>query len=236
MSYGITAINGSDELVLDDESFLPFYLGKATFGSTTAPVFDAGGFSTYTITSATQIIPVVELASGMQAAIIDYSQAGSTWTINVDASTVGSALDARGFAAQVAPVVHVYGLPTTPSGFGVGLFDSAGVTRVDLVRRPFAIARRVSFGTGAGLSSTFAAGVSRPGVMGTLRDYYATSTISGPRFDIRTFASVISMSGTTQLRRAQDLRTRVLEDAGRANVSILPAAFVLLCELAGLPT
>lgn len=235
MSYGIRAVNGSDELVLDDEGYLPAYLGTATFVSTTAQDFNDGGLSTYTIVSSTQIIPVIELSSTTQAAIVSYSQSGSTWTILVTASTVGAALDTRGFANQIVRTVHVYGLPSTPTGWGVALFDGAGVPRADLTRRPFAIARRVTFGTSAGLSSTFAAGIARPGIMGTLRDFYATSTASGIRFDIRTYSSVLSMSGTTQLQRVQDQRLRTLEDAGSASVSILPAAFVLLCELAGLP-
>ena len=147
MAFGLSTSNNSNELTLSSDGLLFGYIGRATFQSlvanetTTADAFS--GYSIYTITWPTDIVVAIGLDVGAgRVAFRSQTQSGSTWTITV--YRTGNTLDGLGFYDQAAANVYVWGLPTTVSGFGMAIYNAAGVLTGDLTRRPLVAAARIA--------------------------------------------------------------------------------------------
>lgn len=224
-------------MTLSSDGYLFGYIGKATWVSTTQPgtstVNSNGGFSTYTITWPGDIIVAVAVSgfSGSGTYLRSQSQSGSTWTITVFNTTTSTG--SLGFATQVATDVYVWGVPTTPSTYGLALYDSAGNLTGDLSRTPLIFKDRVSFSSSDTSKTT--SSYTKPAIIGSARMLQQTATNIGGSVPWRnlTYEGVWQWdSGTLYRSFAQ---TRYNRDDGPGPVSSVTGdASVLLLEASAL--
>lgn len=136
--YGMTVVNGSNELTISSEGITYGYIGKATLSSTAQASGNTTvknkGSSFYTINWAGDIVVALPVKTNGVTALLNVSQSGSTWTIQVFKGN--GSYDAQGFDVQEATDVYVFGAPVTVTGYGMALYNSAGVLSADFTRRP----------------------------------------------------------------------------------------------------
>lgn len=164
MAFGIQCTNGSNELTLSSDAYLFGYLGKATFVSSTPWSGDAissqAGYSTWTFTSAGPIVCAIGLrASGqMGATILNISQSGSTWTINVvDLATTTSGPsggDTVYYNQRTDSDIYVFGIPASLPAWGMALYNASGALVADLSRRPLAPLARIAMSSASVVDQT----------------------------------------------------------------------------------
>lgn len=174
MGYGITALNNSNGLTFSSDGRVYGYLGQATYVQTVQPegpmtgtlgwpsLVEYPGYSDYTFNWPGPIVAAVPIKTNGSTAILGMSQTGSTWTIEVHKGT--GATNAIGFDIQEPTQVYVFGLPTTVSGYGLAIYNSAGNLAGDLSRRPLTFDKFVSLPSGITTSSF--SGLTVPAVVG----------------------------------------------------------------------
>jgi hypothetical protein len=238
MAYGLKIENPTNELVLSDDGFVAGFVGKASLVGTSqadkSNLLDMfGGGSSFSITFAGQIVPVLKLNSTYSGRIGGFSRSGDVWTIGtINADT--SSIDADGFTTQVAPEVYVFGIPDSVTGYGMALFTPAGVPAGNLILPPLVVAQRLQFAAGDGLVSRDSSIVT-PGLLGRSLDYRRTVHVHGVKQDFLFYGSAFGAT-STQLSRSFDLRERVNDEdgTGGTNETLLNACSVFIVELDGL--
>lgn len=175
MGYGIQCLNDSGELTLSSDAYLFGYLGKATFVSSTSwsgdSISSQAGYSVWTFTSAGPIVCAVGLkASGQTGAVIlNISQSGSTWTINVvDLATTTSGPsggDTVYYDQRTDTDIYVFGIPSSLPSYGLALYNASGNLVADLSRIPLAPLVRVAMSSASVVDQTIPT-VTKPAVIG----------------------------------------------------------------------
>lgn len=176
MGYGLRFENGSGGLTLSSEGQTYGYIGQATYVSILQPptgvtLAESSGYSTYTIDWPGQIIVALPVKTNGGTALLDMQQSGSTWTITVHKGT--GSLNSLGFDVEEATEVYVFGRPTSVSGWGVALYNQAGVLTGDLSRRPLTFDRYLTFAANV-VNASFS-GLSIPAVIGQATWYETVS-------------------------------------------------------------
>jgi len=246
-AFGIIVSNPGSEWVVTSETFLPAYLGRATYVSTTqathaGAVTGAGGFSTYTFTFAGPIVPVLPLAPGYRGVIYSVVQAGSTWTIKVSYSDGTQHSDTTQgdftmYVQSAPPAVFVFGIPATPAGaYGLTIYTGAGQLAADLSRFPLMLAAHATLAIGSNSVSGLPS-LTLPGLVGRSTDY---ASIGGPSgtpslFRVRTRMSCWAYAGGTLSRLWDTRRLFTTDDPGSDIVARLDLVNVWLTECSGLP-
>lgn len=177
MTYGLKIVNPGDELVLSSEARGLHCIGKAVLqGSVVQPTGVAtdstpgrvSGYSLYRISHPGSIVVAIDLPLGYYVAIESVTDVGGgVWEIRAQC---GNSLDADAFiSTQVEVAVWAYGLPqTAPSGWGMAIFDAAGVVAWDLTK-PNPLFARGYIG-GAGSAFTLPS-LTRPVLIGQQSSY-----------------------------------------------------------------
>lgn len=147
MTTGFAVTNGSSELTFSSEAWMYQYVGLATYVSTTNPTSTDAGYSTYTATWNAPIIVGLGLSNSgtlYSRRIKSISQAGSTWTIEVEAGNGSN--NAFGFRNQEQAVVLVFGQPISlANSYGMAVYDGSGVLKADLSVKPFSVGQVIAF-------------------------------------------------------------------------------------------
>lgn len=231
MSYGAAAINGSGELTFASDGLLPGYIGRAAHVSTQqagASAINAfAGYSTYTIAWSGRIVVALPLQVGKPTALRSVSQSGGTWTITVHQGT--GAQDSRGFDIQEATEVYVFGVPTSATGYGAALFDSAGQLVGDLSRRPLTISQCVNLADSAMTAAL--TGLTAPAFVGAEPSLIHTNEFIGGGTWVNKIVNGAWMrESSAVITRANMLGTRYQDDGPLAAMSTRPAISVLVIE------
>lgn len=236
MGYGMTARNTSGELTFSSDGMVFGYIGKATNTAVaqagTSGVDDFAGYSTYTITWAGAIIVVLPLEINKPVALRSVSQSGSTWTITVHHGT--GSLDAQGFNVESAVDVFVFGAPTSVSGWGAAIRNSAGTLTGDLSRRPLFFNQLIDFTSGQ-ITATIGS-YTKPAFIGYEPSLIVTTqNVGGPTPWLNRIVSGGWTLGTsTRLDRASILSNRLKDDGPLTPSTSRPAVGVVLIEADGL--
>jgi hypothetical protein len=183
MAFGLRVVNPIGELVISDDGYLPVYLGTATLVSTVQPVAvgtaatgtGTAGFSTLTFPYAGKIVPVLALPPGRIGAVYYCEQSGTTWTMKASFTDgtvlTNAALPTVGMYVQVAPTVHVFGLPSSLAGlYGGALYNGSGALVAELARTPLFIRNRILLP--AGTASAACGSFTTPGIAGRATDVF----------------------------------------------------------------
>ena len=234
MAFGLTASNGSNELTLSSDGLLLGYVGRAAFqsfvpnGTSTGESF--AGYSTYTINWPGSIVVAIGLsAAGNLASLRGQYQTGTVWTIEVWNS--GTTTDSLGFFNQIEATVYVWGLPTTLSGYGLAIYNAAGVLSGDLTRRPLVAVARVAMPDGVTSISTPA--VSAPAIIGSPQRLTTLSTRPTGTFYVsrRQFGCwKWDPAAATQLSRTRFQQEYFQDDGGIPLQNLATATNALLIE------
>jgi hypothetical protein len=246
MAYGITCTNTSGQLTLDSEGFLLGYLGKATFVSLTHAsgdsIFSQAGYATYGFTSpgTGSIVCALGLrASGSSGARIEsVTRTGSnTWSIRViDTGTVTEGYNNLYWTNLTNATIYVWGVPSSVSGYGAALYNSAGVLTADLTKRPMIFTERVSFADNV-MSTTMGSYV-KPAIVGHTNSFHNLATDTGvggtPWFNTQ-YKGVWEWDGSTTLTRGDILNTADHDDGPGLTTLGHAATSVLIIEANGLP-
>lgn len=183
MSYGITLYNDANQLTLSDQGITFGYIGKATFNYITQPTIAPfpgtptrldlnAGLSSYSITWAAEILPVVPIKSNGGTRVHSYTRSGDTWTILVHKAS--GTYDSNGLSIEEPTEVYVFGYPISrQSDWGIAIYNDSGILTSDLSRRPLTFNIFAKLGdhyyNGEGLNYTDninITGIVKPGILG----------------------------------------------------------------------
>lgn len=181
MAFGLSINNPSGQLVLSSDGITYGYIGKATLvavgGSTITTNSHYAGNSTYTITWAGDLVVALPVKTAGTSKLLSLTKVGSVWTIEVHSGN--GSLDADGFEVEAETEVFCFGSPVAVSGYGMALYDAAGVLAGDLSRMPIPVKALLSMAAGA-TSWSIPSGMTKPALIGWPFDEKDTSTGSAP--------------------------------------------------------
>lgn len=234
MGYGLFIKNPAGELVIGTEGITYGYLGQATFVSTTAPGTTANssmGYSTYTFAFAGNILVALPLNTTGTCALLGMGQSAGVWTISVHQSD--GTTNSAGFDNETAPAaVYVFGAPeSTPSGWGMNLFDAAGTICARLDRQPPAIRGRVQMSSS--VASMAMPTVTTPAIIGGTADRSTSGIAAGVNWDNHYYARGWKLSGSTLVRQIYQTE-RALEGASAGSTNFINPVNAILIEADGL--
>lgn len=252
MSYGSRVRNGSQEVVVDNRSLGPIYVGRGNY-------VGGGGYDTsgivrrwrpyrYQITLPQAGWPPMVAVAARDGVVSFVDQiiniSGSTWEVRVYSASYGSYL---AFNEPVAPEVFVFAPPgASPAGaFGIAL-RNGGALRWDLSQRPLWIRQLASLAgtnSGAGGSGGFTdtsfgliGGLGKPAIFMTTGGYWDALNSSTERYAQGSHGWC--RSGSTVFRRP----VMTYHEPGSNGASALPfpsyslaPTFAVIIDAANLP-
>jgi hypothetical protein len=245
MTYGIQCVNNSGELTLSSDGMMFGYIGKATLlsrstwsGSTST---SQQGLLTYTINWPGPIMVAIGLkTSGSAGAAVQSVTpgTGTTWHISIiDATTTTEGPDttSRYYVPATASDVYCWGLPTSVSGYGVGLYTAAGTLSADLSRRPLMFASRIALADSV-MTATVPALI-KPAIMGQPNSAHNLSTNThsgGTPWYMTGYTGVWGLTSSTDLYRGDILTSAYHDDGGGIAHAYHGPTNALLIEANGL--
>jgi hypothetical protein len=236
MAFGLVAYNNSNKLTLSTDGILYGYAGQATYVSTTSAgtsVSEAlAGYMTYTFSWSGRIIVVLPLKTGYYTGLVDLTQSGGVWTIKIQN---GNSFDSLGFLVNTTTEVYIFKEPSTPSGYGMALFNSSGQCCADLTIRPLTYKGTANFSSSS-TSATRPGGVTSPAVMAMPPgDGKGTTTFNGVRWDIRLYDYYWTVD-SSNVYRAAVLKERYQDDGAAITAyDDLPSTSPFIIDVNGLP-